>query len=52
MKNDEIIMNKDRMNRMKKDSCMADDMAVISIPYLPRFVEVTWFVKSNALYLK
>ena len=52
MKNAEIIVNKDRMNRMRKDSCIAEDIAMALIPYLPEFVEVTWLIKYNSLYLE
>ena len=51
MKNAEIIVNKDRMNKMRKDSCIAEDIATTLIPYLPGFVEVTWLIKSSSLYL-
>ena len=50
--NAEIIVNEDRMNRTRKDSCMAEDIAMALIPYLPKFVEVIWLIKSNSLYLR
>jgi hypothetical protein len=51
IKNAEIIVNKDRMNSMRKDSRMAKDIAMALIPYSPTFLEVTWLTKSNSLYL-
>jgi hypothetical protein len=41
MKNAEIMVNKDRMNKMNKDSRIAEDIAMALIPYLPGFAEVT-----------
>jgi hypothetical protein len=52
MKNAEIIVNEDRMNKMRKDSCIAEDIAMALIPYLHGFVEVTWLIKSSSLYLE
>ena len=52
MKNAEIMVNEDRTSKMRKDSRIAEDIAMALIPYLPEFVEVTWLIKYNSLYLE